>query len=147
MVAHLLFWGGFMKKAKKYIYPIIFSIIFIISWTSVVWIINSTSSGDGYGGIGIGLLILFAWIFIVLPIYCARYSKIIIDEKLKFLFPFYNAFVLSFFYLLPFSLEDETYIYASIFFVWVAFLTLITLLIRLNSTKKQDNNNPNQTQE
>ena len=111
-----------MKKAKKYIYPFIFSIIFIIFWTSVVLIINSTSSGDGYGGIGIGLLILFAWIFIVLPIYCARYSKIIIDEKLKFLFPFYNAFVLSFFYLLPFSLEDETYIYASIFFVWVALL-------------------------
>lgn len=136
-----------MKKAKKYVYPFIFSIGFIVFWIAVVLIINATSSGEGYGGLGLAILILFAWIFIVLPIYCIRYSKIIIDEKLRFLFPFYNAFVLSFLYILPFNFEDETYIYGAILFAWVAIWTFIPLLIRLNSTKKQDNNNSSETQE
>ena len=136
-----------MKKAKKYIYPFIFSIVFIVFWIAVVLTINATTSYEGYGGLGLALLILFAWLFVVLPIYCIRYSKIIIDEKLRFLFPFYNAFILSFFYLIPFSLEDETYIYAFILFVWVALWTFVPLVIRLNSTKEQDDNNSNKTGE
>ena len=136
-----------MKKAKKYIYPFIFSIVFIVFWIAVVLTINATTSYEGYGGLGLELLILFAWLFVVLPIYCIRYSKIIIDEKLRFLFPFYNAFVLSFFYLLPFNFEDETYIYCFILFVWVALWTFVPLVIRLNSTKEQDDNNSNKTGE
>ncbi len=143
-----MFWGGFVKtKIKKYIYPIIFSIVFIVFWIAVGLIINATTSSEGYGGLGLAILILFAWIFVVLPIYCVRYSKIIMDEKLRFLFPFYNPFILSFFYLLPFSLEDETYIYAFILFAWVALWTFIPLLMRLNSAKKQDENKLSETQE
>ncbi len=136
-----------MKKIKKYVYPIIFSIVFILFWVIVGLTINVTTSNEGYGGLGLAILILFACIFVVLPIYCVRYSKIIIDEKLRFLFPFYNAFILSFFYLIPFSLEDETYIYAFILFVWVALWTFVPLVIRLNSTKEQDDNNSNKTGE
>ena len=136
-----------MKKLKKFIYPFIFSIVFIVFWIAVALTINATTSNEGYGGLGLAILILFAWIFIVLPIYCVKYSKIIIDEKLRFLFPFYNAFILSFFYLIPFSLEDETYIYGFILFVWVALWTFVPLVIRLNSTKKQDDNDSNKTQE
>lgn len=147
MVARLLFWGDRMKKVKKFIYPFIFSIMFIVFWIAVALTTNATTSNEGYGGLGLTILILFAWIFIVLPIYCVKYSKIIIDEKLRFLFPFYNAFILSFFYLIPFSLEDETYIYAFILFVWVALWTFVPLVIRLNSTKKQDDNDSNKTQE
>ena len=110
-------------------------------------IINATTSSEGYGGLALAILILFAWLIVVLPIYCIRYSKIIMDEKLRFLFPFYNSFVLSFFYLLPFNFEDETYIYCFILFVSVALWTFIPLLVRLNSTKKQDENNLNETQE
>ena len=136
-----------MKKVKKFIYPFIFSIVFIVFWIAAALTINATTSKEGYGGLGLAILILFAWIFIVLPIYCVKYSKIIIDEKLRFLFPFYNAFILSFFYLIPFSLEDETYIYGFILFVWVALWTFVPLVIRLNSTKKQDDNDSNKTQE
>ena len=136
-----------MKKLKKFIYPFIFTIVFIVFWIAVALTINATTSNEGYGGLGLAILILFAWIFIVLPIYCVKYSKIIIDEKLRFLFPFYNAFILSFFYLIPFSLEDETYIYGFILFVWVALWTFVPLVIRLNSTKKQDDNDSNKTQE
>ena len=145
-VAHLLFWGDIVKKVKKYIYPFVFSIGFFVFYIILGTIIN-TLDFEGYGGLGLAILILFAWIFIVLPIYCVKYSKIIIDEKLRFLFPFYNAFILSFFYLIPFSLEDETYIYAFILFVWVALWSFVPLVIRLNSTKKQDDNDSNKTQE
>ena len=85
-----------MKKAKKYIYPFVFSIVFILFWIVVALTINATTSNEGYGGLGLAILILFAWLFIILPIYCIRYSKIILDEKLKFLFPFYNAFFYRF---------------------------------------------------
>ena len=142
-----MFWGDLVKKIKKYIYPFIFSIVFIVFWIAVGLTINATTSNEGYGGLGLAILILFAWLIVVLPIYCIRYSKIIMDEKLRFLFPFYNAFVLSFFYLLPFNFEDETYIYCFILFVWVALWTFIPLLVRLNFTKKQDENNLNETQE
>lgn len=130
-----------MNKFKKYIYPLVFCIGFIVFWATTVTIINAIPSEDGYGGLGLGILILLAWICVFIPIYCIRYSKIIINEKLKFIFPFYNAFVLSFLYLLPFSLEDETYIYASILFVWVLFWTFVPLCIKLDSIKKQEENN------
>ena len=133
-----------MKKTKKYIYPFIFSVGFIVFGRIVGLIVNATTGTEGYRRLGIALLILFVWLLVVLPIYCIRYSKIILDEKLKFLFAFYNTFVLSLFSI--FHLEGARFIYFSIHFVWVTLLTLIPLLIRLNSTKKRDDNNPNQTQ-
>ena len=136
-----------MKKAKKYIYPFIFSIGFIVFWIAVALIITATTSNEGYGGLSLAVLILFAWIIVVLPIYCVRYSRIIIDEKLRFLFAFYNAVVLSFMYLIPFNFEDETYIYCLILFIWISLWTCIPLFVRLNSTKKQDDNNSNEIQE
>ena len=142
-VAHLLFWGDIVKKAKKYIYPFIFSVGFIVFGRTVGLIVNATTGTEGYRRLSIALLILFAWLLVVLPIYCIRYSKIILDEKLKFLFTFYNAFVLSLFSI--FHLEGARYIYSSIHFVWVALLTLIPLLIRLNFTKKHHENNSNET--
>lgn len=130
-----------MKKAKKYIYPFILSAGFIVFGRTVGLIVNATTAG--YGRLGLAFLILFAWLLVALPIYCIRYSKIILDEKLKFLFTFYNAFVLSLFSI--FHLEGARFMYSSIHFVWVAILTLIPLLIRLNFTKKQHDNNSNKT--
>ena len=85
-----------MKKIKKYVYPFIFSIGFIVLGRTTGLIVNATTGTDGYRRLGIALLILFAWLLVALPIYCIRYSKIILDEKLKFLFPFYNAFFYRF---------------------------------------------------
>ena len=128
-----------MKKAKKYIYPLLFSIGFLIFWILTVTIINETFKGDtGYGGLGIGLLLLFAWLIFGLPICCIRYSKIIIDEKLKFLFCAYNSLMIIVFHMLPFNLQGETTIIV-LFILWVLFWNIVPLICRLKSPKHEEN--------
>ena len=127
-----------MKKAKKYIYPLLFSIGFLVSWVALVIMINATSSGEGYGGLGLGMLILFAWLLFALPIYCIRYSKIIIDEKLKFLFCAYNSLMIIVFHMLPFNLQGETTIII-LFILWVLFWNIVPLICRLKSPKHEEN--------
>ena len=69
-----------MKKAKKYIYPLLFSIGFLIPWILLVITINATFSDDGYGGLVLGLLILFAWLIFGLPICYILCSKLVIRK-------------------------------------------------------------------
>ena len=40
-----------MKKIKKYIYPPVFSIGFIVFWLTIGTIINAIPSDEGYGGL------------------------------------------------------------------------------------------------
>lgn len=134
-----------MKKAKKYIYPIIFSIGFVVSWIALVIIINTTFSGDGYGGLGLGMLILFAWLIFALPIYCIRYSKIIINEKLKFLFSAYNSLLIIVFHILPFNLQGEITI-ITLFILWVLFWNVVPLICRLVCRKHEEKDIVNEAQ-
>ena len=129
---------GFMKKAKKYIYPLLFSIGFLIPWILLVITINATFNDDGYGGLVLGLLILFAWLIFGLPICCIRYSKIIIDEKLKFLFCAYNSLMIIVFHMLPFNLQGQTTIIV-LFILWVLFWNIVPLICRLKSPKHEEN--------
>ena len=129
--------GDEMKKAKKYIYPLFFSIGFLVSWTALVEIINATSSGEGYGSLGLGMLILFAWLIIALPIYCIRYRKIIVNEKLKFLFSTYNSLLIIALHILPFNLQGETTIIV-LFILWVLFWNFVPLISRLISRKYEE---------
>ncbi len=126
-----------MKKAKKYIYPLFFSIGFLVSWIALVIIINATFSGEGYGGLGLGMLILFAWLIVVLPIYCVRYSKIIINEKLKFLFSVYNSLLIIVLHILPFNLQGEPTI-VILFILWVLFWNIVPLICRLIFRKREE---------
>ena len=134
-----------MKKAKKYIYPLLFSIGFLIPWILLVIIINATFNDDGYGGLVLGLLILFAWLIFGLPICCIRYSKIIIGEKLKFLFCAYNSLMITVFHILPFNLQGEAIIIL-LFILWVLLWNILPLIYRLNATKYEEkdieNENP-----
>ena len=129
---------GFMKKAKKYIYPLLFSIGFLIPWILLVITINATSNDIGYGGLVLGLLILFVWLIFGLPICCIRYSKIIIGEKLKFLFCAYNSLMIIVFHMLPFNLQGETTIIV-LFILWVLFWNIVPLICRLKSPKHEEN--------
>lgn len=124
-----------MKRIKKYIYPLIFSIGFIAFWGATVTIINATS--EGYGGLGLGLLILFVWILIVIPIHNIRYSKLIIDEKLKFLFSAYNSLLIIATHILPFNLRGEESISIA-FGVWVIIWNVVPLLLRFISVKNEE---------
>ena len=127
-----------MKKAKKYIYPLLFSIGFLISWILLAITINATFNDDGYGGLVLGLLILFAWLIFGLPICCIRYSKIIIGENLKFLFCAYNSLMIIVFHMLPFNLQGQTTIIA-LFILWVLFWNIVPLICRLKSPKHEEN--------
>ncbi len=129
--------GDEMKKAKKYIYPLFFSIGFLVSWTALVEIINATSSGEGYGGLGLGMLILFVWLLFALPIYCIRYSKIIVDEKLKFLFSVYNSLLIIVLHILPFNLQGEPTV-VILFILWVLFWNIVPLICRFISRKYEE---------
>ena len=126
-----------MKKSKKYIYPLFFSIGFVVSWTVLVIVLNTTSSGEGYGALGIGMLILFAWLIFALPIYYIRYSKIIVDEKLKFLFSTYNSLLIIVLHILPFNLQGEATIIVY-FVLWVLFWNIVSLICRLVSRKHEE---------
>ncbi len=90
------------------------------------------------------MLFLMAWIFVILPFYCVKYSKIIIGEKLKFLFSIYNCIVLGAIPILPFSLQNDGKVVVG-FFIWVAIWTIVPLILRVISAKKQNHNNSNET--
>ena len=143
-VAHLLFWGDFVKKAKKYIYPIVFSMFFVALYEMLVRSSYMFSGRVNNILSACAMLFLMAWIFVVLPFYCVKYSKIIIGEKLKFLFSIYNCIVLGAIPILPFSLQNDGKVVV-VFFIWVAIWTFVPLVIRLNFTKKHDDNNSNET--
>ena len=137
-----------MKKAKKYIYPFIFSICFSmllgIVYTLILKFYNN------YGGLGLILLFIILWILVVVPIYCFKYSKLICEEKRKFLFIIYNSLVLSLCYTGPFmsgagpSSLNVIIKIALALFVWVAICTYVSYLVRINTTKEPDENDSNE---
>ena len=134
-----------MKNAKKYIYPLICSVGFLVFWSALVFTINAVFSKNGYGGLGLGVSILFAWLIFGLPIYCIKYIRIIFDEKLKFLFCAYNSLMITVFHILPFNLQGEAIIIL-LFILWVLLWNILPLIYRLNATKYEEkdieNENP-----
>ncbi len=122
---------------RKYIYPPFFSVGFIAYWFATVQILNATSSSGDYGALGIGMLILFAWLLIALPIYCTRYSKLLVDDKLGFLFELYNSVLIIVSHLMVFNFWGEILVVVC-FSLWVIFWNTVPLAIRLISRKKAD---------
>lgn len=134
-----------MKKAKKYIYPFIFSICSYLFYIILAITINALYTPDNYGGLAIALVLILLWLLLSVPIYSVIYSKIIKNEKRKFLFAVYNAVVISLSYILPFCLEEETYIYGSIFFAWVLCWNFLPF-IWLKEEKEQTDNKSGETE-
>ena len=144
-----------MKKAKKYIYPFIFSISFFALFVIVVIVINRFyGNKEGYGGLGLALLFIILWILVVVPIYCFKYSKLICEEKRKFLFIIYNSLVIAICYTGPFLMAaipsgdaDIIIKIAFTIFGWVAVCTYVSYPVRINTTKESDENNSNETRD
>ena len=148
-----MFWGDFVKKSKKYTYPFIFSICFFATYIILAIMLNIVFSGD-YAGFGYAGIALIIWILVVIPFYCFKYSKLIYEEKWKFLFIIYNSLVISLCLTGPFLISaipnGDAYIIIKItlaLFSWVALCTYVSFLIRLNTTDEQDDNNSLETQE
>ena len=140
-----------MKKAKKYIYPPVFSICFFVIFAVLGIVINKFY--NNYGGLGLALLFIMLWILVATPIFCFKYSKLIYEEKWKFLFIIYNSLVISLCHTGPFLISaipgNDADIIIKItlaLFGWVALCTYVSFLIRLNTTNKQDDNNSHETQ-
>ena len=83
------------------------------------------------------VLFTLAWLILALPIYCIRYSKTIVDEKLKFLFSTYNSLLIIVLHILPFNLQGETTIIV-LFILWVLFWNIVPLICRLISRKHEE---------
>ena len=147
--------GDFMKKAKKYIYPLIFSVGFFVFFEVLGVVINKfCGNREGYGGLGLALLFIILWILVATPIFCFKYSKLIYEEKWKFLFIMYNSLVISLCLTGPFLISaipngdaDIIIKITLALFVWIAICTYVSFLIRSNTTDKQNDNDSNEAQE
>ena len=142
-----------MKKSRKYICPFIFSICFFLSLIIFATMLGIVLPSGDYAGLFYGGIALVIWISIMVPIYCVIYSKIIREEKFRFLFAFYNPLVIAFCYTFPFLVKANSSTFgatlkiAVFLFIWVAIWTLIPFPTHLDSTKKQDDNESNEVQE
>ena len=143
-----------MKKLKLFIYPFVFSIAFFSVYLLLGVILGITLAAGDYAGLAYLLYTLIVWIFVVLPIYCHRYSKLILQEKYKLLLGLYNSLVIALCHTGPFLISSipngDTDIIIKItlaLFGWIAFCTYVSFLMRLNTGDKQDDNKPLDTQE
>lgn len=121
-----------MHKIKKYIYPVAFSAIFLILLSALVFTVESVLDNGSYAGIAWIALFLGFWAFVAVPVYCAKYSKVIHKEKYKYVFAVYSSLVLP---LLHFRLHRI----GIIFFFWVLGLTVLLLALRTHSEKQANN--------
>ena len=139
-----------MKKAKKYIYPIIFSVAFLVYYNILFLLIDKVIPfpGGSYAPASLAVLLIFAWIIVPLPIYCIRYNKTIIDEKLKFLFSIYNSLLIitSHVLVLPFNWQGLWRTFTH-FVLWVLFWNILLLVFRLNARKHEAEHTDNNTEE
>ena len=121
-----------MHKMKKYIYPVAFSAIFMILLQVLTVTVESVLDNGSYAGIAWIVLFLGFWVFVAVPVYCAKYSKVIHEEKYKYLFAVYNSLVLP---LLHFRLHRI----GIIIFFWALGLTVLFLALRTRSEKQAVN--------
>ena len=121
-----------MNKAAKYLAPLAFALSCLFGYGLVAFLFTWIPDLGGaiLATVIYGSLILFVFLLAV-PVYCVLYRlKILQHEKKKPLFAFYNALVLTLAYLLPFCMEEETYTYGALLFVWVLLWSLLPLLFR-----------------
>ena len=136
-----------MKKIKKYIYPIAFCAIFLILYQSFMLLLTKLISFPygSYAPAALAVLFTLAWLIIASPIYCIRYSKIIMDDKLKFVFCAYNSLLIIAAHILPFNLQGEITIITR-FILWVLFWNIVPLIFRLISRKHEEKDIVNDTE-
>lgn len=133
MVAHLLFWGDRMNKIKKFTYPPIFSICFFAAGIILGLLLDSFLPSGDYAGLAYLFIFFFLWVFLLVPVYCVKYSKLIKNEKHRFLLAFYNPFVLSLIHGLPFFAWEEARLYVVAFLIWSTIWTVVPLIMRIPS--------------
>lgn len=142
-----------MQKIKKFVYPFVFSISFFATYIILAIVLEIVLPSGDYAGLVYAGFALIIWISVITPIYCIKYGQLIREKNCKFLFGFYNPLVITLCHAVPFisrasSSSLRVIISIAVFlFCWTAIWTFVPLLIRLDSTKKQDDNNSNEIKE
>ena len=144
-------WGDYMKKAKKYIYPFVFSICFFVTYIILAIVLEIVLPSGDYAGLAYAFIVLLIWIFIVIPIFCFKYSKLIYKEKRKSLFILYNSLVVTLCHTGPLLISgDNAFIIMQItiaLFGWIAFCTYVSYTVRIEDTKERSENDASETGE
>ncbi len=100
-------------------------------------------SGD-YAGLAYAFIALIIWLSDITPIFCFKYSKVIREEKLKFLFAVYNPFVIVLCHIGPFIRGAgpstlKVIIKIAIFlFVWALFWSVLLFKPREKSCEESE---------
>ena len=129
-------------KLKKWLFPIISSVITSIIILLIYAAAEPYSHDSGYGGLvinSIGLIFCFA---IAIPVLSVLYSKVCLhDSENKFLFTLYNSFLLALSTLL-FSIGSSpmfVLVIGTISFVWCDIWGLLGL-IRKKTPQTEESN-------
>ena len=125
-----------MNKVKKWIYPPIFS-VFSYVCVAFLTVLIDTFFYEGFAGLGVIIIALMVWVWLIIPFYCIIYSKAIQNEKLKFLFAAYNSLVIIISYMAPFFKESDVYVYALLVFAWLLLWSVLPIVARSLSLKKE----------
>ena len=123
-------------KIKKFLYPFVFSALFPILYFSFIFLIGTfiPFPYGSYAPAALAVLFTLAWLILALPIWCIKYSKMIVDEKLKFVFAAYNALLIIVTHILPFNIQNEMWVFYY-FVIWVLFWNTAPLVFRLACRK------------
>ncbi len=125
-----------MNKIEKWIYPPIFSVFSYVCVAFLAFLID-TFFYEGFAGLGVIIIALMVWVWLIIPFYCIIYSKAIQNEKLKFLFAVYNSLVIIVSYMVPFFKEYDVYVYALLVFAWLLLWSVLPIVARSLSRKKE----------
>ena len=98
-------------------------------YLTLLVVLECVLDNGSYAGIAWVVLFFGIWAFVAVPVYCAKYSKVIHKEKYKYLFAVYNSLVLP---LLHFRLHKI----GILFFFWTLGLTVLFLVLRTRSEKQ-----------
>lgn len=132
-------------KIKKVLYPFVFSALFPILYFSFIFLIGTfiPFPHGSYAPAALAVLFTLAWLIFALPIWCIKYSKMIINEKLKLFFSAYNVLLIIVTHILPFNIRSEMWVFYY-FVIWVLFWNTAPLVFRL-ACRKNSNEKPHRT--
>lgn len=102
-------------------------------------VFNAVLPPDDYAGLAYVFFAFIIWIFLLVPLYCVKYSKLIKNEKHRFLFAFYNPIVLSLIHGLPFWTLEDARLYVVAFLIWSTIWTVVPLIMRIPSLAPYEN--------
>ena len=121
---------------KKWLFPLAYPLVSIIAFllSGVVGVLGN-GDGTGYGGVVIVLCGLIFYCVILIPAMCIVYSKrCLLRQRFRFLFTFYQSFLITLPYLILLFKDNETIVYSFVLFIWCELWGLIGL-IRLKREK------------